>query len=116
MASEKQQNTIQVQQAMDWCQRWKENGSRFLNENSLKAFLIPGIDLTQVLSIEGVQDVRTYFGVDRDNIPHLLVVGVDAEGNDLINSDELVNVQNGWYIYDFTLPCPKTCDVKSPLF
>lgn len=116
MASGTEQNTISVQQAIDWCQRWKGNGSRFLNENSLKAFLIPGIDVTQVLAIEGVKDVRTYFGVDSQNVPHLLVVGVDANGNDLINNEEAVNVQNGWYIYDFTSPCPSLCDRKSPLF
>jgi hypothetical protein len=40
----------------------------------------------------------------------LMIVGVDTNGNDLIDDAA------GQYIYDFTTGCPKVCDVNSPLF
>ncbi len=116
MAFNKEQDTIPLAQAQEWGKRWKAGGAKFLVNNVLKAFLIPGIDLTEVLAEEGVQDIRTYFGVDHTGQPHLMVVGVDADGNDMIHQDQLVNEKNGWHIYDFSLPCPTTCDVRSPLF
>jgi hypothetical protein len=36
-------------------------------------------------------------------------VGVDKNGVDLINYDQ------GLYVYDMTSPCPKNCDYTSPL-
>jgi hypothetical protein len=116
MTLKKEQNTISIAEAQEWGQRWNDGGAKFFVNNLLKAFLIPGIDLTQVLAEEGVQDIRTYFGVDGSGQPHLMVVGVDANGNDMIDQDQLVNQKNDWHIYDFSLPCPSTCDVKSPLF
>ena len=116
MASSTEQNTITIDQALDWGKRWKEGSSKDVINNSLKAFLIPGIDLKEVLAEINVQDVRTYFGIDKYNVPHLMIVGVDANGNDMIDIDPAVNEKNGWNIYDFSLPCPKTCDPKSPLF
>ncbi|WP_432670676.1 hypothetical protein [Flavobacterium sp. SM2513] len=116
MGLTKEQSTISLQQAQDWIARWKEGSLKDLTAITIKAFLIPGIDVTEVLAEQGVQDVRAYIGVDKNHIPHLLIVGVDKNGNDMIDNDELVNVKNGWNIYDFTLPCPSTCDVKSPLY
>ena len=116
MAINKEQDTISLEQAQEWGKRWKEGGAKLLVTNVIKAFLIPGIDLTEVLAEDGVQDIRTYFGVDENEQPHLMVVGVDANGNDMIDQDKMINEKNGWHIYDFSVPCPKTCDVKSPLF
>lgn len=116
MTAKKEQSTISLDQAQKWIARWKEGSLKDITAVTIKAFLIPGIDVTEVLAENGVQDVRAYIGVDENHIPHLLIVGVDQNGNDMINNDELVNVKNGWNIYDFTMPCPNTCDVKSPLY
>lgn len=116
MVLNKEQSTISLEQAQNWITRWKEGQIKNNIVYSIKAFLIPGIDLKEVLAEEGVQDVRSYIGVDEYNKPHLLIVGVDAKGNDMINKEEAVNLKKGWYIYDFTVPCPNTCDVNSPLF
>lgn len=102
-------NTITLEQAQEWATRWKAEGATFLAKNQLKAFLIPGIDVTQVISEECV-DVRSYLGLDSSDEPHLVIVGVDVNGNDMIDDSK------GWYIYDFSQPCPNTCDVNSPLF
>lgn len=103
-------DTITLETAQEWAATWKENAETYLSENQLKAFLIPGTDVTQVLAEEGVVNVRSYLGIDENNEPHLMIVGVDADGNDMIDDSK------GWYIYDFSRPCPSTCDVNSPLF
>lgn len=118
-----------------------------------KAFLIPALDLIEVLEEMNIllhqgegnyklgdlknSGVRTYLAIDRpiDTMPvasteKLLIVGtyVDKEGihRDIIKGEELeqyeknikVMVENldGSGIYDFTDPCPTTCDNNSPLF
>ena len=100
-------NTISLETAQDWANRWKE----VQNNNKtpqITAFLIPGIDVSQALKPEKAVDVRTYLGIDETDIPRLIIVGVDKNGNDLIDE------ANGYYIYDFTLPCPRYCNDSAP--
>ena len=101
-------DTITLETAQQWAANWKEKGATYLSENQLKAFWIPGVDLTEVLAEEGVVDARTYLGIDENNVPHAMIVGVDADGNDMIDDSK------GWYIYDFSEPCPSTCNKKEP--
>ncbi|MEW5675191.1 hypothetical protein ABGT15_02655 [Flavobacterium enshiense] len=98
-------NTITLETAQAWAQKWRATPGA-----TVKAHLIPQIDITQLMNEEGVVDVRAYIGIDETGENKLMLVGVDANGNDLIDD------ANGQYIYDFTRPCPDTCDVKSPLF
>ncbi len=99
------QNTITLETAQAWATNWRSNPA-----NTVKAFLIPQINLTSLLAQRDTQDVRAYVGIDDQGKHTLMLVGVDANGNDLINAAE------GQYIYDFTLPCPETCDVNSSLY
>jgi hypothetical protein len=101
------ENTISFETAQEWAERWKnvqENGET----PNITAFLIPGIDVTQALEPDEAVDVRTYLGIDDTDIVRLIIVGVDAEGNDLIDES------NGYYIYDFSRPCPYKCNDKAP--
>ena len=98
-------NTITLQQAQQWAAKWRLNPA-----NTVKAHLIPEIDITQLLTENGVANVRAYIGIDENGINKLMLVGVDANGNDMIND------QKAQYIYDFTVPCPTTCDINSPLY
>jgi hypothetical protein len=99
------ENTITLQQAQEWATTWRSDPS-----NTVKAHLIPNVDITQLLNEESVVDVRAYIGVDENGVNKLMLVGVDIDGNDLIDD------ANKQYIYDFTKPCPNTCDVDSPLY
>lgn len=99
------QNSISLSKAQSWARTWRSNP-----ENTVKAHLIPQIDVTELLAEENVVDIRAYIGVDENGENKLMLVGVDADGNDLIDEEA------GQYIYDFTLPCPNTCDVNSPLY
>lgn len=101
-------NTITLETAQEWAARWNQYVNDKNNVINLKAFLIPGIDFTQVMAEENVVDVRTYFGIDAQNKEHLMVVGVDQEGNDMIDENL------GLFIYDFSEPCPTLCNQKAP--
>ncbi|THF49788.1 hypothetical protein E6C50_10525 [Flavobacterium supellecticarium] len=101
-------NTITLDTAQEWAERWKKKKGDYVGHHKLKAFLIPGIDVTQVMSECGVTNVRAYLGVDEDHVEKLMIVGVDADGNDMIDESK------GFYIYDFSEPCPSTCNKKAP--
>ena len=99
------ENTITLKQAQEWATTWRSNPL-----NTVKAHLIPNVDIKELLNENNVVDVRAYIGVDEKGVNKLMLVGVDINGNDLINDT------NGDYIYDFTKPCPSTCDIESPLY
>ncbi len=98
-------NTIDLATAQEWARTWIANPS-----NTIKAHLIPQINITQLMAQANVQDIRAYVGIDDKGVTKLMLVGVDANGNDLIDA------ANGYYIYDFTSSCPPVCDVNSPLY
>ena len=98
-------NTLPLATAQEWALRWKSNPV-----TTVKAFLIPEEDTVQLYNEPLVESIRAYLGVDAKGVAHLMLVGVDANGKDMIDATK------GWYIYDFTKPCPNTCDPTSPLF
>lgn len=102
--------------------------------NIPRAILIPIDDLLAIVQKyttvddEGnvkstLKGVRTYFAIkatDQDLTDEVtaLVVAVDLQGNDIINTTVGVGLgeEGGSEIYDFTTPCPTECDPESPLF
>lgn len=98
-------NTITLTTAQAWAQKWRDTPGA-----NVKAHLIPRIDIVQLMNNEETVDVRAYIGIDDNGENKLMLVGVDADGNDLIDETK------GQYIYDFTKPCPTTCNVTSPLY
>lgn len=99
-------NVIPLNEAQNWAKIYREK-----NPNSVIAYLVPRIDFTQLLQEKDVVDIRAYVGIDPESgLQKLMLVGVDANGNDLINPE------NGQFIYDFSKPCPDECAVNSPLF
>ena len=100
-----EENVISLECAQQWATNWRSNP-----ENTVKAHLIPQVDITELFANEGGVDIRAYIGVDEDGVNKLMLVGVDKDGNDLINDEKKQ------FIYDFTQPCPSTCDVDSPLY
>lgn len=100
-------NTITLETAKAWSASWKK-AQKEGTVAQITAFLIPGIDVTQAMKEPKVVDVRAYLGIDDESITRLMIVGTDAEGNDLIDE------KNGYYIYDFSIPCPPKCNKKKP--
>lgn len=98
-------NTIPLATAQEWAATWRADPS-----NTVKAFLIPQVDIKELLAEDNVQDVRAYVGIDSNGDCKLMLVGVDINGHDLIDE------ASGDCVYDFTEPCPKTCDFTSPMY
>jgi hypothetical protein len=99
------QNTISLSQAQEWAQNWRNNP-----DPSIIAFLIPRINITQLIAERETVDIRSYLGIDNQGKCVLMIVGVDQNGKDLIDDSK------GQYIYDFTRACQPHCDLDSPLF
>ena len=76
-----------------------------------------------MLKEKGVDSVRGYIGVEEKIvegesvfIEKLIIVGVDANGKDMISSsDGLTLDDDNGDIYDFCDPCPEMCDPNSIL-
>jgi hypothetical protein len=100
-------NTISLETAQNWAKRWKVAQTSGATP-PFTAFLIPGIDITQALKPDEAVDVRTYLGIDDTATVKLIIVGVDINGNDLIDESK------GFYIYDFTHLCPPFCSSNLP--
>ena len=100
----KNDNSIPLETAQEWATKWVESQPA----DAVKAHLIPMEDFTALSKEDGVVNIRAYIGIDGDGTNKLMLVGVDANGKDMISNTDL--------IYDFTLPCPNTCDTDSPLF
>lgn len=60
---------------------------------------------SDIMSQKGCVGIRIYNGIDANGKLTNVLVGVDANGNDLYNGK----------IYDSGLPCPTVCPVNNPL-
>ena len=101
-------NTVSKETAKKWMKRWRNMEKDYNKKNPVNGFLIPMIDLKEVMQEIGVTNVRAYCGIDDNDVEKLLIVGVDKLGNDMINESQ------GQFIYDFTHPCPPACGDLDP--
>ncbi|WP_299181329.1 hypothetical protein [uncultured Aquimarina sp.] len=132
-------NTVKSDVAAEWTAAWRKQCP-----DNCKAFLIPAVDLIEVLNEMGILgnkaaakaqkkasknklDVRAYMAIgSEDGGPveeRLLIVGtqeIDGVYRDIINGKidgKSVGLSDGPSsgIYDVTSPCPPVCDNNSPL-
>lgn len=99
---------IPLQTAENWTAAW-----RAANPTSIKAFKISVAEINDMLQEVGTVSIRLYFGLD-NGVEKLVLVAVNANGQDIINPTVGGQVVSG--TYDFCEPCPPTCDPSSPLY
>ncbi|WP_298511758.1 hypothetical protein [uncultured Kordia sp.] len=92
-------NAIPLSTAEDWTKAWRNRTSI----QDIDGFFIPMADINEARAELGIENMRGYLGIDGTGVCHLLLVGVDAKGNDMI--DEAA----GQFVYDYTKPCPQQC-------
>ena len=97
-------NRITLEKAQEWASRWNSNLNVLVG---VKAFKIKGYNFQQLLAQSETVDIRTYIGINDEGEPTLISVGVDAQGNDMIDENH--------HIYDFSEPCPKCCSAGNTL-
>lgn len=128
-------NGIYIKDAIAWTKAWQK-----VNPNLPKAFSIPIGDLMELLQELGVlqndgkgnltthgttnpaDGIRAYMATDLStNEDKLILVGtVNVNG---VAEDQVKGTTNtlkvslaGEGAFDFVVPCPKKCDLKSPLY
>lgn len=102
-------NMISETTAIDWITAWRN-----APVTTVKAFFIPKSDLLDLMNDSNCIGARAYlaFGTPDSSAAEAKLVLVDVEGD--ITKGGTDNLSLG--IYDFTQPCPSTCDSNSPLF
>lgn len=95
---------ITLEQATTWIKSWRNN----LPKEPAKAHLIKKQALLDVMQPEDVVAVRAYMGIDDVGVQKVILVGVDANGKDLIDENHILT--------DKSSPCPPLCSGdESPL-
>ncbi|EIA10514.1 hypothetical protein [Flavobacterium frigoris] len=124
-------NSIPLKTAQKWAKRWTQREGKYNKHHELNAFLIPAVDLKELLE-EGGTHVRAYIGVQKVKaeqkgdkptyIEKLMFVGTKYNPETKIYEDLITtpgkDVSVGEQaddIYDFTKPCPPYNDPSSPL-
>ena len=114
-------NTIPLEEAIERIRVYREVASRiFPPENVPKAIFIPIDDVMEIIEKynrrEEVSGIRVYFSqlTDEPETAEVrgLVVPVRKDMTDIVDSGP----DGESSIYDFTMPCPTQCDIKSRLF
>ena len=88
------------------------------NPNYIRAFNIPMVDITSLAKFTKCTSVRAYLSmVTPGDVSTLKVVlvPVDASGNDITGIPGAGDITEST-VFDFSSPCPQTCDIDSPLF
>lgn len=103
---------VPLDQARKWIRAWIDSHGK----GAVKGFLIDVDELRSIIDESGAKYVRVYLGVNK-NLPQdrhkLLLVPVNEEGCDMCSKE--VEEDDGSNVFDFTMPCPPTCDAVSPL-
>ena len=68
-----------------------------------------------LLKQEGCTRVRIYFGMDEKNMVRLVIVGVDANDNDIVPQQTRTLEEDTSVIIEDGLRCPEMCPPSSPL-
>jgi hypothetical protein len=85
--------------------QWTAN-YRAANPEAVKAYFYGSSILQSILDQEYAVGIRFYYAIDDLDVPQLVLVGVDADGNDLTEG----------IVADRGCPCPTYCDSgSSPL-
>jgi hypothetical protein len=78
---------------------------RSANPNATRGHFMGSTILNSILAQSGCKGIRTYYGIDSSGQKQLVLVGVDANGDDMTSG----------IIADRAVPCPQLCSVANPL-
>lgn len=107
-------NVIDLPTAVSWAKKWRKEEGTYNAHHEVHAFLIPKVDLEEVLA-QGVDAVRVYLGIDENDVEKLMIVGTEYDAATDTYVDMVPNRSPKGEIFDFTMPCPPFCDPESPL-
>ena len=94
---------ITLQDAVGHTQRFRTANAAPATEKAAMFWRNGGLD--ELLAQKGCAGLRIYYGLDAKGAPAPVLVGVDAQGNDMATGT----------ILELHLPCPPACGLNSPL-
>lgn len=90
---------ISLEQGAELTARYRAN-----HPDSIKGRAVGRTHIEALLNQSDCRGIRVYFGESTDGKTELVFVGVDSNGDDMLN-----------LIIDRTLPCPFLCGSSNPL-
>ncbi len=103
-------NRIDLATAKDLTKRYRENLDALVSKDysgSLpNAETCDASAIQAILKQQGCVEFRAYYGMKEDKTVCLIFIGVDAQGNDIINS---LKSNEEDVIVEFGRPCPPFC-------
>ncbi|WP_426490696.1 hypothetical protein [Hymenobacter sp. 102] len=113
-------NNDNLQQASNWTRNYRTQ-----NPGGIKGHCIPAATLNDLLSQPNCVGVRAYYGLDDDGAPKLVLVGYDANDNDILSEtavaarretdEEAESLSSSAQIATALPPCPPCCSIDNPL-
>jgi hypothetical protein len=104
-------NRIDLATAKDLIKRYRENLDALVSKDytgSLpNAETFDASAIQAILNQQGCVEFRAYYGMKEDKTVCLIFIGVDAQGNDIINS---LKSNEEDVIVEFGRPCPPYCN------
>jgi hypothetical protein len=96
---------ISRETAVAWRSNWEADLAESQPKNYVRSFRIDREELEIILAIPGMAYLRTYFGrAERGGQDKLILLAADHRKRDIVSAD------GPGPIFDFTSPCPTTCD------
>jgi hypothetical protein len=105
---------IPLSTAVEMTSLYRENRNSILGNDYQGLDILP---ICETFDMEAIQSIinqtnyanfRIYYGMDKDLKVHAILVGADADGNDILTSGDEV-------IMEDAVRCPTICPPESPL-
>ncbi len=97
--------------ATSWAYSWDQLTG--ISGTAIKAFYIPKEDLAAINEVSNEWGLKIYFGKNSSGDYKSIVVGLDANGNDLVPPN--LTAPTSYKAYDFGIPCPNECGSTNQL-
>lgn len=94
-------HSISLATASDWTANFRET---ILSGEPIAEYF-GGTAISNILAQTGCVGLRFYYSLDNEGKKHLIVVGVNADGNDLYNG----------ILAERSVMCPQDCSAANPL-
>jgi hypothetical protein len=94
--------------ALETARLWTAN-YKTKNPDDIQAHFFGSEIITRILSEAGCVGIRMYYAIDDNGQKQLILVGVDADGNNLLPGTEMLDGSDENIIADYSWPCPSYC-------
>ena len=121
MKSQPSDASPELTQASQWTRNYRNQ-----NPGAIKGHCVKKAQLDAILAQPGCEGVRMYYGLDDAGNRKLILVGIDADENDIISSAGITSALRAASDVETTEsssatittdvpPCPPCCSIENPL-